>query len=178
MRFRLSLAALVALTVPVGAMTVVAACGNGDNNGMPDATPDVTTMKDNSAPDVTPDVTPDVAPEASCPDVNIAQYLSNDAGFDVDAGGFALGACFDCFTSKCSSQITACSMDCSCENGVISTVECVIASPSSYETCFLTAISSGDMKEQNLIGCAASNCVTACAPGGGDASVDAPGDGG
>jgi hypothetical protein len=176
MSFRVSLAALVALTVPVSAMTIVSACGSTTDNN-PDAAPDATAM-DNAAPDVAPDVAPEA--EAGCSnDANLTQLIP-DGGLDVDAGGFALGACLSCFESQCTTQINACNADCACRASVLGAVQCGIMT-GDFQTCVENAALSGDTQVTDLFGCALMHCESTCLGDGGvptDASPTDAADGG
>ncbi len=178
MRFRIPAIAFVGLLAPLTAMCVVSACGSQTDDTLKDAATDVTTQKD-----VTADVAPDVAPEAGCDAPDLLQYLpSGDAGLDVDAGGFAIGPCVDCFKTQCGGQITSCNGDCLCRQGVIDTVTCV-AQTGDFTTCGEQAILSGNTNLTALFGCAYSKCQAACIGGDGGlpadaAPKDAAGDGG
>jgi hypothetical protein len=172
MASRVTLAALIVVAVPVAGMTAVSACGSTSDNTMMDAMPDITTQ--DVAPDVAKEAAPDAGPDLFCPDVSVSSLIP-DGGVDADTGAVPLAACLGCFETNCSSQISACNKDCSCENGVISTVQCVIMT-GDYQTCFSNAILGADSTEQALFLCALSDCKNVCLPSGSDGgSSDASG---
>lgn len=175
--------AFVLLALPLGAMVFVSACSGDDsgNDGGADATPDVT--RDVQRLDTGPDVL-----DAGCAtDVDLTQYLpSADASIDVDAGGVNIAACTGCLKTSCGTNINACNQDCDCRTGVVNLVTC-IAGGNALNNCAQEALLSGNQTLQNLVGCAAQNCISACIPPDGgmssgdaaaDASADASDDGG
>jgi hypothetical protein len=175
MRKRLPSLAYLLLALPLGGMALVSACGGGDNT-TGDAGPDATT--DVGQPDVVKlDAAPDVM-EASCTnDADLTAFLpSADASIDVDAGGLNISACTGCLKTSCGTDINACNQDCDCRQGVIDFVTC-IAQQTSITTCATNALTSGNTNLQALIGCASSNCISACIPGDGGTQQDASSDG-
>jgi len=180
MRFRLPSLAFVALALPLAGMAILSACGSSTDDSLTDAGKDATTT------DVAQDVVVDVAPEAAndaggcMNDADLTMFLpSGDAGVDADAGGLNLGICIGCFETKCGTQITACNGDCACRQSIIDLVTCV-GMTGDFMTCGETAILNGDNQVSALLGCAYTNCISACTPGGGDGGTikDAAGDGG
>jgi hypothetical protein len=170
MRLRIPLLAFGLLLIPIGAMTLVSACGSTADDTLTDAAKDGTTM------DVAPDVAPDVAVEAGC-DAPTLTGLIPDGGIDADTGGLPLAACFGCFETQCSGQITACNADCSCRQSVVQLVDCVI-NTGDFMTCGESALLGGDTTVQALIGCAAMDCIQTCTPPNDGGIKDAAGDGG
>jgi hypothetical protein len=167
MRARLPFLAFGVLLAPMTAMTLISACGSTTtDNG--DAAKDGTTM------DQAADVAPDVAVEAGCEAGTLMGLIPE--GGTADDSGIALAACFGCFQTNCSTQITACNADCSCREGVVDLVECIIQT-ADFTTCGENALLGGDTNLQALLGCAYSDCVSACAPGDGGMITDASGDG-
>jgi hypothetical protein len=170
MRSRLPLLAFGLLLIPIGAMTLVSACGSTTDDSVTDAAKDGTTM------DVAADVAPDVVAEAGC-EAGSLTGLIPDGGIDADSGGIPLAACYGCFESQCSSQINTCNGDCSCRVSVIDLIDCVVQT-GDFMTCGESALLSGDTNLQALIGCAYADCVQACTPAGDGGMVkDAAGDG-
>ena len=160
-------------------MGVLEACGGDDNKG--DGGPDATT---DAPAEAAKEAGPDVLDASCANDVDLTQYLpSADASFDVEAG-INIGACTDCLKSSCGTDINACNADCDCRQTIIDAVTC-ITQGGSPQTCFTTALITGDQTTQDLFSCAIGSCGSVCLPsdaGGGDAAkdapADAPGDGG
>ncbi len=171
MRLRIPLLAFGLLLVPIGAMTLVSACGSTADDTLTDAAKDGTTMDVTAA-----DVAPDVAVEAGC-DAPTLNGLIPDGGIDADTGGLPLGACFGCFESQCGTQINGCNADCSCRESVVQLVDCVVQT-GDFMTCGESALLGGDTNVQALIGCAYMDCVQACTPPSDGGIKDAAGDGG
>ncbi len=171
MRFRLPLLAFAGLLLPIGAMTLVSACGNNGDNTVVDASNDTTT-KDQATADVAPDVT---AVDAGCDAPGLAQVIP-DSGIEAGDGGFPIVACLNCFTTQCNSQVNACNADCACREEVVTTVNCFIQTQD-LTTCGQNALFSGNSNVTALVGCAFQKCVSICAPGDAGVIQDAGNDG-
>ena len=91
----------------------------------------------------------------------------NDASTDgcavsVNAATVDAGSLWGCFQQACSTQLTACAADCTCNTAIVGALECV-ATGGSMTTCFTTA-STADTNAQNVVTCLVTALFGSCAP--------------
>lgn len=166
MRVRHLLAGFAVTASTVG--LIGAGCGGSTDAGPTDAGSDVVSDKTVVVQDTGPDVgEPDTAVECVDADLNTI----NPADAEIGDSSASVGTCLACARTSCMSEISACNLDCSCKDGVITFATCV--QTGSVIGCAMGLAGSNEGQALGL--CLYSNCRPQC--GQGNLILDA-GDGG
>jgi hypothetical protein len=138
----------------------IQACGGtqSDTAAAVDSGTDVVdaTVKDTNAPDVK-----DAAPPC---DPN-ADFLKGIPDASLADGASTTGVCLGCAKSKCSTELAACSKDCSCQGIAGDAIDCYVKG-GSILTCgssFATVSASTRNIGIGVFTCINGNCATECA---------------
>jgi hypothetical protein len=168
--------------------TVVLACGSTTSNNAPGADAggnDATTPNEDSGGNVGVDggedgATLDDGGQCVPGDADISTLNPVDASLN-DAGA-SVGTCVGCAKTKCATGVSACNADCTCNNSLSCTFNCIGGVGNSLLSCAgqcgISSLAALDPAEKALLLCAFQQCKAECGQGGTTTTTDGGADSG